>query len=412
MYKNSEEFIQHISHRKASAKLRQDDFKRLINDLGNPQNKLNCLHVAGTNGKGSVTNYLRSILQMAGYKVGTFTSPHLIVFNDRIRINDAYISDDELLRIANEYIDYWQDYDLSMFEIAMVISIIYFIDNNVDYVIYEVGLGGRLDPTNIIDPLVSVIVNIGYDHMEYLGDTLTKIAYEKAGIIKQNKVVFTAEDKQECLAVFKDVAKDRSAQLVIVDSATTYKLNSNIHFDYKDYNDVVLNTMAFYQIKNAILAIEVCQYLSLNHIIAISRKNIYDGLYQAFWKGRFEIVANDPLTIIDGAHNEHGIKALLPNLRLLPKPRVVVFSVLKDKQYHKMITDILECVDEVVITQFNNERSISADKLALGLDVTVIDDYQKALTYATNKYKTGSVVITGSLYFVSLVRELYKGVKQ
>ena len=294
----------------------------------------------------------------------------------------------------------------------MVISIIYFIDNNVDYVIYEVGLGGRLDPTNIIDPLVSVIVNIGYDHMEYLGDTLTKIAYEKAGIIKQNKVVFTAEDKQECLAVFKDVAKDRSAQLVIVDSATTYKLNSNIHFDYKDYNDVVLNTMAFYQIKNAILAIEVCQYLSLNHIIAISRKNIYDGLYQAFWKGRFEIVANDPLTINDGAHNETGIKALLPNLRLLPKPRVVVFSALKDKQYHKMITDILECVDEVVITQFNNERSISADKLALGLDVTVIDDYQKALTYATNKYKTGSVVITGSLYFVSLVRELYKGVKQ
>lgn len=409
MYKNSKEFIEHISKRKASAKLRNDDFKRLINDLDNPQKNLRCLHVAGTNGKGSVTNYLRSILQEAGYKVGTFTSPHLIVFNDRIRINDVYISDDELLRIANQYIAYWQDYDLSMFEIAMIISIIYFMENKVDYVIYEVGLGGRLDPTNVIDSLVSVIVNIGFDHMEYLGNTLTKIAHEKAGIIKENGVVFTAENKKECLAVFEAVAKERKAQLFIIDPITSYKLNGNIHFDHKGYNDVVLDTIALYQIQNAALAIEVCDYLSCNHVIDISRSNIYDGLYKAFWKGRFEIVAYDPLTIIDGAHNEHGIKALLPNLRILLRPSVVVFSALKDKQYQEMITDILDCVDEVVITQFNSDRSLSADELALGLDVTVIEDYQAAIAYAISKYKKGSVVITGSLYFISLARELFKG---
>ncbi|MPN07446.1 Folylpolyglutamate synthase [bioreactor metagenome] len=195
MFKDIDTFLAFITSKKTSMKSHPDDFKRLINDLGNPQWQLKCLHVAGTNGKGSVTNYLRSILQQAGYRVGTFTSPHLIVHNDRIRINDVYISDEELLSIANEHDQFWKDYDLSMFEIDMVISILYFLRQRVDYVVYEVGMGGRLDPTNIIHALASVIVNIGLDHMEYLGDTLDKIAYEKAGIIKENGLVFTAEDK-------------------------------------------------------------------------------------------------------------------------------------------------------------------------------------------------------------------------
>ncbi|MEA5026950.1 MAG: folylpolyglutamate synthase/dihydrofolate synthase family protein [Erysipelotrichaceae bacterium] len=411
MFKDIDTFLAFITSKKTSMKSHPDDFKRLINDLGNPQWQLKCLHVAGTNGKGSVTNYLRSILQQAGYRVGTFTSPHLIVHNDRIRINDVYISDEELLSIANEHDQFWKDYDLSMFEIDMVISILYFLRQRVDYVVYEVGMGGRLDPTNIIHALASVIVNIGFDHMEYLGDTLDKIAYEKAGIIKENGLVFTAEDKPVCLQVFQETALAKHARLMAIEPITSWHLDDKIHFSYRDYPDIVLNTRALYQIKNAALALEVSDYLRKKDIIRLTRKDIIDGLASAFWKGRFEVVAQHPLVVIDGAHNEHGIKALLPSLESLPRPLGIVFSALKDKQYHAMIEDLKTCGDEIIITQFDNQRSTTARVLAEGLNVTVIDVYQEAISYALKKYAGGSVLITGSLYFISLVRELFKGVE-
>ena len=410
MFKNIDEFINFITNKKSSLKENPGDFLRLIDDLGNPQFKLKCIHVAGTNGKGSVTNYLRSILQTAGYKVGTFTSPHLIVHNDRIRINDVYISDEELLKIGNDHLDYWYDYDLSMFEIDMIISIIYFLANHVDYVIYEVGLGGRLDPTNIINSLASVIVNIGFDHMEYLGDTLPKIAYEKAGIIKPNGLVFTAEDKKECLDVFYQVAKQKNAEVISLSPITSYAIDTQIHFTYQTYQDLTLNTIALYQIKNAALALEVCDYLNKKDIIKIKRSDIINGLADTFWKGRFEIVSNDPLVIIDGAHNEHGVRAILTSIKLLPKPLVIVFSSLKDKRYHEMIESLSTYADEIIITEFSNRRSTTADELAKGLTATVINDYQQAIDYAIGKYPNGSILITGSLYFVSIVRELFKGV--
>jgi len=410
MFKNINEFLNFITNKKTSLKEHPGDFLRLIDKLGNPQLKLKCIHVAGTNGKGSVTNYLRSILQMAGYKVGTFTSPHLIVHNDRIRINDVYISDEDLLKIGNDHIDYWYDYDLSMFEIDMIISIIYFLTNQVDYVVYEVGLGGRLDPTNIISPIASVIVNIGFDHMEYLGDTLVKIAYEKAGIIKNNGLVFTAEDKKECLEVFYEVAKQKNAKVILLNPITSYSVDKKIHFTYQAYQDITLNTIALYQIKNAALALEVCDYLNKNDIIKIAKNDIIKGLADTFWKGRFEIVRNNPLVIIDGAHNEHGVRAILTSIKLLPKPLAIIFSSLKDKRYHEMIESLKLYADEIIITEFSNRRSTTADELAKGVRATVIYDYKQAIDYAIDKYPNGSILITGSLYFVSLVRELFKGV--
>ncbi len=408
MYKSAQAFINEITKRKTSAKVRPNDYHLLIDKLGNPQSQLKCIHVAGTNGKGSVTNYLRSILQNAGFKVGTFTSPHLICHNDRIRINDEYITDDDLLKIANQYYEYWHDFDLSMFEIDMIISVIYFISKEVDYVIYEVGIGGRLDPTNIITPIASVITNIGFDHMEYLGDTLAKIAYEKAGIIKDNGLVFTAEDKKECLEVFASVAESKHATIYQLEDIVDYRLDDGITFTYLEYHDVYINTIALYQIKNAALALMVADHLMKKGLLKINVEAIYQGLHQAFWKGRFEIVAHNPLTIIDGAHNEHGILALSKNLKLLKRPVVVVFSALKDKQYQQMINDLKCCVDEVIITHFENQRSISAKNLAKGLEVKVIEDYHKAIEDARSFYKEGSVVITGSLYFISLVRALFK----
>ncbi|MEA5017388.1 MAG: folylpolyglutamate synthase/dihydrofolate synthase family protein [Erysipelotrichaceae bacterium] len=409
MFKDCATFIDFISAKKTSAKVRQDDYKLLITKLGNPQKRLKCIHVAGTNGKGSVTNYLRSILQRANYKVGTFTSPHLIVHNDRIRINDVYISDEELLDIANRYYDLWFEYDLSMFDIDMIISVIYFIEKEVDYVIYEVGLGGRLDSTNIIEPIASIITNIGFDHMELLGDTLAKIAYEKAGIIKDKGLIFTAEDKEECLDVFKKQAKLKKAEFHQVDKVTNYHVVDHIYFDILDYHDVQLDTMALYQIKNAALALTVCEYLRANKIINITRNDIVVGLKTAYWPGRFEIMMKSPMVIIDGAHNEHGIKAIQESLSYLPKPLRIVFSALKDKQYELMIKDLIDFADEFIVTEFSNQRALSAKDMAEGIDVTIITDHDLAIDYAINKDKNGSVLITGSLYFISEVRKRFKG---
>lgn len=407
MYKSAEEFIQEIETRKASDSKRED-FLALMDQLGHPERGLKCIHVAGTNGKGSVTDYLRSILQENGYKVGTFTSPHLEVHNDRIRINNENIPDEKLLELANRFADILDLYPLGMFRIDMLLSIYYFLEEKVDYVIYEVGLGGRLDATNIIQPLVSVITNIGYDHMEILGDTLDKIAYEKAGIIKENTPVFTAEDKEECLSVFRKVAEERHSPLFIVDSPEGRLEGHHTVFAFEG-KEITLNTMALYQSKNANLALKVAQYLNDTGSIPLAWDKIQKGVESTFWKGRFEVMCEEPLTLVDGAHNEHGVQAILQSASQLKKPLCIVVSILRDKEYAKMLQALKEIADELVVTTFSYYRAASIADLSSSIDATVISDYKEAISYAQNKYKDGSVLITGSLYFVSEARNLLKG---
>ena len=203
MFQNSEEVITYITSRTKS-KYGLSAFKEYMRSMGNPQYRLSCVHIGGTNGKGSTTDFLRSILQTAGYTVGTFTSPHLESHHDRIRINDVPISDEDLVAYANRYSEDWDKYGITMFEIDMFLSVMYFLEHKADIVLYEVGLGGELDATNIIDPLVSVITTIGYDHMDYLGNTIEEIAGAKAGIIKPNRPLITHERKSSCLQVFPD----------------------------------------------------------------------------------------------------------------------------------------------------------------------------------------------------------------
>lgn len=407
MFQNAQEFIEYICQRRKGKKERLNDYSLLLDRLGHLEKQLKTIHVAGTNGKGSVTNYLRSILQTAGYRVGTFTSPHLIVHNDRIRINDVDIPDEKLLDLANRYQWCWDEYDLSMFEIDMILSLFYFTEEQVDYVIYEVGLGGRFDPTNVIEPIASVIVNIGYDHMEILGDTLDKIAFEKAGIIKKNIPVFTIEDKEECLKVFNDVAKQKDTVVYRIYPSVPEVENNHISFVYRDY-DVKLNTIALYQAKNATLALAVADWLSTNNIISMTKEDILSGLEHTFWKGRFEIMKEKPLIIVDGAHNQHGVSAVLDSIRQLPHPKAVVASILKDKQYQQMLRMLKSVSDELIVTEFDNYRVTHTDELAKDIEVTVIPDWQQALEYVEKKYEDGSIVLTGSLYFVSEVRAYYK----
>lgn len=407
MFNSAQEFIDFIITRKTTSDNRAG-FRALLDSLGHPERQLKCLHVAGTNGKGSTTDYLRSILQQHGYRVGSFTSPHLIVHNDRIRINNQFISDEDLLAYGNRFREYYDQYDLSMFQIDMLISIYYFLENKVDYVVYEVGMGGRLDTTNIIIPMVSVITNIGFDHMAYLGDTLPKIAYEKAGIIKEGVPVFTGETKKSCLEVFDRVAREKHTAVTKIRAPEGQLINDRVFFRYRGY-DISLPTMALYQVKNASLALRVAEYLRKSHLIELSKDDIRSGLQNTAWAGRFEIISDKPRIIVDGAHNEHGITAVQDSIRNLAHPLCIIASILSDKQYDKMIKKLNQLADELIITTFSSSRSTPLQQLVGNNDVTAISDYRRALDYATEKYASGTILITGSLYFVSEIRSLYKG---
>lgn len=398
-----DEFIAYTIARMSKGRFGLDHFTRAMASLQNPQLQLKVIHVAGTNGKGSTTNYLRSIYQTEGYNVGSFTSPHLEVHNDRIRINDVFISDEDLLRLGNQFYELIEQYELSMFEIDMLIAVMYFLENNVDLVIFEVGLGGRLDATNIVDPMVSVITTIGFDHMEYLGNTLEAISFEKAGIIKPTRPVFTGERKEECLKVFKEVAKKNQSLFVLVDEATEVKLTPLLSFKACGL-EIHLDTLALYQVQNANLALNVAVYLN-DHGFSVRPESMLKGLFTAHWKGRFEVMSKDPLIIVDGAHNEHGMRALVESVQNLAHPRIAVFAALKDKDTQGMLEDLVKNFDHVIVTEFDFYRAQSASELSKQAKVIEIKVPYEAILEGLRLSQQGSLMITGSLYFISDVRQ-------
>lgn len=370
-------------------------FKRYMDSLAIDYLKLKCVHVAGTNGKGSLTNYLRAIVQEAGYRVATFTSPYLIHHYDRIRINDIDISQAAFLDIANRYGQSWIEWDLGMFEIDMMIACVYFLESNVDLCIFETGLGGRLDMTNIIKPIVSVITNIGMDHMQILGSTYEQIAYEKAGIIKENTPLVTIEQKQECLVVFETIAKQKNAPMISMKPVEVIKKQPLI---FKHRQQLYsLASKARYQCENAALALEVSYLLAKQYdILEIHRQK---GL-QTIWKGRFEVLREQPLFIIDGAHNVAGIKALLSSLEDNQEV-TFLFSALKDKNFEEMLTLLQQRSSDVRVTLFQNDRAFKKEDI-IPYATKIYDDYQYALDELWKM--NHRVVVTGSLYFISEVR--------
>lgn len=375
-----------------------DNLRRLLASLDHPELKLKCIHIAGTNGKGSTTNYVRAGLEAAGYKVGSFTSPHLVVHNDRIRINNEMIADDVFLEYINDSIKYWEDYSLSMFEIDMLISILYFIDQKVDYVVYEVGLGGRLDATNVIVPLVCAVTNIGFDHMGILGNTLGEIAGEKAGIFKEAVPVFTTEQNEEPLNVFKEKCKETHSDLSILDipsytvgqKSYTYEIDSDLK--------ICLTNQGIYQVSNSFLAVNILRFLGVDDA------SIKLGIENTAWAGRFEEVMDG--VYLDGAHNSMGVENLVKSMEILPRPWVVVFTALADKSHSEMISRLESVFDEVIITEFDFYRAAKATDLALNHKAIVETDYHKAIELGIEHKEKGTCVVTGSLYFISEAREM------
>ncbi|MFR7591164.1 MAG: GNAT family N-acetyltransferase [Longibaculum sp.] len=378
-----------------------DNFRRFMQDMANPQTLLKTIHIGGTNGKGSTTNYLRSVLQKAGYSVATFTSPVLVTRLEVMRINNQHILEDEIIAYANRYMNLWLEYELSMFEIEVFIAIMFFLKHRVDFAIFEVGLGGELDATNIVSPIIASNTNIGLDHTEYLGDTYEKIARTKGGIIKDYVPFITGEKKKECIQVFQEICLTHHSPLLFVQPITNIQDNQQqVSFDYRQYH-VVLQTSARYQCENSALALEILLYLRENGYAQFDDATMLQGLKDAMWAGRFEKVCDHPLMIIDGAHNKEGMEAFYQSAKKYSHIKVI-FSALRDKDTHAMMELLLKLTDDVTVCEFDFYRAQSAEKLAESFPVKIEKDWHKAVDEAFGY--DGVVFITGSLYFISQVR--------
>lgn len=396
--------------------------KKFLEKLGSPHKNLKVIHVAGTNGKGSTVNFIKDVLK-EDYKVGSFVSPHLITYCDRIKIGDAEISQADFAEIGQFIIEKEKDIveeygDLNLFEFLTIMAIIYFERENVDLAILEVGMGGRADSTNIFtsrEKLISLITSISMDHMEYLGDTIEEIADAKAGIIQEGGLVVTTNRDPKILGVIEKEAKEKSAELFYTKDLASEILKSDLKgIDFKVKLDEVeefnLTQIGDYQVENAIGAIYALYLLNKRGILKISMEDIKERIKRSTWKGRMEIVSRDPLIILDGAHNFDGIKRLVESLDNFKFKKLhLIMSILADKEHKKMLEEIASYTDEVVFVNLDYKRGTSPDELSseaseYGLkgQVMTIDE---ALAYYKKSYQEGDLIlITGSLYFVSEAR--------
>ena len=361
---------------------------------GSPQQKLKIIHVAGTNGKGSVCNDLNAILTAAGHCTGMFTSPHLISHRDRIRIGTAWISKDEFEAYLERFHALIEEKQLGMFEIDLLIALHWFADRKTDFAIIETGIGGRLDNTNALGKTeLSIITSIGFDHMEILGSRIQQIAFEKAGIIKPYGHCLSGMMAKPAASVIRQRAWLLHAALHTVKVVE----NHDTSFVFEGVRYTVQGGL--YQKQNAALALAGAKYLG----VRICDPKIIDALAQASWPGRFETVKEDPRVILDGAHNPAGIQALITSLDALKGEKTIVYSALKDKAFLKMAALLKGHCERLIITTFSDERAMADLGSFAGYEV--IPDYREALAAAEALHRT--VIVTGSLHFISAVRVLY-----
>ena len=399
MYTTIDDLLKSL-YTRVAGKSDRSRIQNVLAALNNPHLNLKTIQIAGTNGKGSTTNYLSNILIAEGYKVGTFTSPHLIVHNDRIRVNNVNISDDDLLRLANTYMPLFDEYGLNMFEIDFILAIYYFLEQNVDYAIFEAGMGGRLDATTEIVPLVNCITNIGMDHIQFLGNTLSEITTEKAGILKPDVVCISGESKNECVEVLLKEAQRVGTTVKFVETLEVLEY-PNLKLQYKDLV-LSLGDVALYQRYNAATTLGIIEELKRLGV-QVRDESIIEG-FKHPWAGRFEKVSEEPIIYIDGAHNNEGVNELCETIRAYNMPTYVVFAALKDKPVDSMLLALKNVSKEVIVTTFENKRASHKEDYPVGYQF--FDDYMDAVEYL--KSKEGLLVITGSLYFISLIKDYFK----
>ncbi|MBE5947204.1 MAG: bifunctional folylpolyglutamate synthase/dihydrofolate synthase [Lachnospiraceae bacterium] len=426
-----------------------DNLSYVMEKLGNPHQKIKSIHIAGTNGKGSTAQFVSGILNASGYKTGIFTSPHLVKINERIAINyidreesiliKDMISDDDFTECFNKVLHAVEEsvkeekMHLSFFEFVFAMAAVYFAEKKPDYVIYETGLGGRLDATNIINPEITAITSIGFDHTAYLGNTIEEIAGEKAGIIKANvPVVFNTGDI-DADYVIERVATKLQAEAInvaknryIINEITDKTIDFSIHNSYYKYDNLIINTKASYQVDNATTAVVLCNKL-LQKKEGIDENIVREGLELFSWPGRMERIHDN--VILDGAHNVDAINRFIESVELgyTESGKInLLFAVAGDKDYEPMIQLLCEKLplNKVYITSINSMRGISSEYIAAlfklylsknreqgSYSVESNDDikaiYEQA--YGAVKYTQDMLFCVGSLYLIGSIKEIDKG---
>ena len=365
---------------KYGIKLGLENIKYLLFLLGDPHKKLKIIHIAGTNGKGSTCSLISSILQSDGYKVGLYTSPHLVDFTERIKINNKQIDRkkvSELLERIKPYIDKVANTPSyghpTFFEVITSLAFLYFFEEQIDFLVLEAGLGGRLDATNICEPLISVITHIDYDHMDKLGNSLEEIAREKGGIIKSGGIIISSRQYDEASKEIKKIANEKNSLIYSTGKEINYKIIKSdikgVIFDlkgiYHNYKNLHTPLLGRHQADNAASAITAVEALKIRGI-NISEKAIRDGLEKVKWTGRLEIIQNNPTLVLDGAHNPSGVRVARDALKeiFFYERLILVLAIFADKDYKKMIQILAPNADLIIATKAKNPRAASPQTIA------------------------------------------------
>ena len=403
---------------KFGSRLGLDVIGKLLDLLGNPHLDMKYIHVAGTNGKGSTSVYMATMLKEAGYKVGLFTSPYLERFNERISINGQYIPDERLAKITEKVkekieIMLEKGYEHpTTFEIVTTIAFLYFKEENVDFIVLEVGLGGRADSTNVIrESYASVITTIDYDHTDVLGDTLGKIAYEKAGIIKEKGLVISYPQEIEAFKVIEGVALEKKAKLIRcpMEKVEIIRLSQEggvFNFSYKDqiYKNLEISLIGEYQVYNATLALMTILVLKDKGLINIEEKQIREGLKNTKWPGRLEILKRNPTFLIDGAHNLQGAKTLAESIKKFKYNKLILgIAILKDKDVDHIVETIVPLADNIIITEVNMPRKMEAEALEKIINKynnnTIIEkDMKEAIDKSYELAEDGDLIVFADIH--------------
>lgn len=375
-YEEAMNFIQNTN--KFGSVLGLDNIRELLERLGNPQDQLRVVHIAGTNGKGSTLAFLAGIFRESGYRAGRYVSPASFSYEERFRINEENISKKDLCfymekikNVAEEMVKDGLSHP-TMFEIETALSFLYFLDKKVDVVLLETGMGGRLDATNVVKkPIATVIASIGMDHMQFLGDTLEKIASEKAGIIKEGCPVISYDNTKEVNEVIKNKAKQMHAKVTFVNSAGIRVLQESLNgesFSYRSsdgrwYEKIEIPLLGRHQINNAALALETLNVIK--NYYCISDFQTEDGMRKTIWRGRIEILEREPMVICDGAHNPDGAKSLLSFLQnnFTNQRLIYIMGVLSDKDYEQMVQILAPVADKIYTVAPDNPRALSSREL-------------------------------------------------
>jgi dihydrofolate synthase/folylpolyglutamate synthase len=405
----------------------------MLERLGNPHLKIRAIHVGGTNGKGSTISFLQNILSAGGYSVGTFTSPYIVNYNEQFSVNGNPILNEDFVQVVSKVKEVVLEVEKlscgapTEYEILTAIAFYYFgVYNPQDFVLIEVGLGGELDSTNVINPLASIITSIGYDHMGILGNTLSDIARNKAGIIKDGVPIISAVLQEEAVEEIAKVAEMKKSPIYMLEKdffVEDLKSKDGELFTFsspsKKLNQLQTSMIGCHQIFNASCALMAIELLQEKKIISISEKVIRKGLLTAKWVGRLEKLNDNPIILIDGAHNEQGIQSLVKTIQQHYGDRKihVLFSALKDKEVSKMIGLLEQIASSLTMTTFDFPRAHTKEELS---EVSKVYEYNKKIQFESSFQKAIStismkiekndiILITGALYFVSNVREYLVG---